>query len=98
MKGNSQPTDLQPYEISVTGADMTLELLSIKLRNSDIVVPEFQRQYVWNHQKASKLIESFMLGLPVPQIFLYNRKEDQKLLVVDGMQRLSTVRAFFDNN
>lgn len=45
-------------------------------------------------KKASKLIESFLLGLPVPQIFLYREKETQNLLVVDGQQRLKTINYF----
>lgn len=73
---------------------MTLELLANKLDNGDIEIPDFQRSHVWNVQKASKLIESFLLGLPVPQIFLYLEPETKKLLVVDGQQRLRGIHAF----
>jgi uncharacterized protein with ParB-like and HNH nuclease domain len=85
---------LKPYSINSSGADMTLELLANKLDNGDIEIPEFQRSHVWNIQKASKLIESFLLGLPVPQIFLYLEPETRKLLVVDGQQRLRGIHAF----
>lgn len=86
---------LRPYSINTTGADMTLELLSKKLDEGDIIVPEFQRNQVWNIKKASRLIESFLLGLPIPQIFLYKEKKTNELLVVDGQQRLRSINAFF---
>ena len=80
--------DDAPYEIRTQGADFTLELLSQKVGTNEILIPDFQRKYVWPIKKASKLIESFLLGLPVPQIFLYQEAKDRDLLVVDGQQRL----------
>jgi hypothetical protein len=68
--------DSAKYDINTYGADFTLELLSKKIDEKEIVVPEFQRRYVWPIKKASKLIESFLLGLPVPQIFLYRDKDN----------------------
>ncbi len=84
------------YKINTYGADFTLEVLYGKLRDKEIVVPPFQRKYVWPASKASKLIESFLLGLPVPQIFLYKEEENQDLLVVDGQQRLKTLLYFMN--
>lgn len=57
--------------------------------------PEFQRSYKWSKKQASELIESFLLGLPVPNIFLY--KENNQRLVIDGVQRLTTIIGFFKN-
>lgn len=51
-----------------------------------IVVPFFQRNYVWDIYKASRLIESMVFGLPIPQIYLY--AEGNVLKVIDGQQRL----------
>jgi uncharacterized protein with ParB-like and HNH nuclease domain len=59
-------------------------------------VPNFQRKYVWNVKQASRFIESFLLGLPVPGIFLAKEKPTGNLLVIDGQQRLVTCRAFRD--
>jgi len=87
--------DSATYNIKTYGSDFTLELLIHKLQDGEITVPSFQRKYVWSQKKASKLIESFLLGLPVPQIFLYRKQENQDLLVVDGQQRLRTVQQFF---
>lgn len=87
--------DSATYKITTYGADFTLEVYHNKIEDLEIVVPPFQRKYVWPPIKASKLIESFLLGLPVPQVFLYKEEEDQDLLVVDGQQRLRTVNYFF---
>lgn len=77
------------YEIRTYGADYTLEVLSNKIDEKEIRIPSFQRRYVWKQDRASRLIESFLLGLPVPQVFLFRREND--LLVVDGQQRLKTI-------
>lgn len=86
--------DEAPYKIRTQGADLTLELYSQKIQSGEIVIPDFQRKYVWPPKKASKLIESFLLGLPVPQVFLYQEAERRDLLVVDGQQRLLSSHFF----
>lgn len=52
------------YDISVYPADFTLQGLYDKWLHANIRLPEFQRKYIWNRQKASRLVESFLLGLP----------------------------------
>ncbi len=64
----------------------------------DIFVPDFQRSFVWTRPQASRFIESILLGLPVPGIFLYKEAETNKLLIVDGLQRLSSLKAFLTQN
>lgn len=83
------------FEIATYPADYTLEVLYQKLESGDIVIPKFQRSFVWKISQASRLIESFMLGLPVPQIFIYADSE-QKSLVIDGQQRLKSIFFFFE--
>lgn len=83
------------FDISVSPADPTLELLVNQLEREDIIVPFYQRRYVWKIEQASRLIESFLMGLPVPQIFLYINDEDQ-LEVIDGQQRILSVKYFMD--
>lgn len=87
--------DTATYRINTYGADFTLEILSQKLENDEIKIPPFQRRYVWPEKKASRLIESCLLGLPIPQVFLYRQADTQDLLVVDGQQRLKSVHYFF---
>jgi len=84
------------YHINTFPADFTLEVLYQKWKNGDFEIPTFQRGFVWKQPQASKLIESFLLGLPVPPIFLFTSKETSRQLVVDGQQRLRTVFYFFE--
>lgn len=86
---------LPVYEILTYPADYTLEVLVEKWAKKQILVPTLQRGYVWNQAQASRLIESFLLGLPVPPVFLYQRRKDSALLVIDGHQRLKTIFYFF---
>ena len=86
------------YQTNTFPADFTLEVLYQKWKNNDFVIPSFQRGYVWKQTQASKLIESFLLGLPVPPIFLFTSKDDARQLVVDGQQRMKSVFYFFDGN
>lgn len=84
------------YEVITYPADFTLEGLVSKYRKGSMTVPGFQRNYVWNINQASRLIESFLLGLPVPAIFLFTDEVNNEQLVIDGQQRLMSVVYFFD--
>ena len=69
----SETDDLIPsisYEVMSYGSDMDVEGIVRRLRNGEIFVPLFQRDYVWNQSEASRFIESLLLGLPVPGVFL----------------------------
>jgi hypothetical protein len=84
------------YEITSYGADYDVDGLVKRLKNGDIKIPEFQRGYVWPIKQASRFVESLLLGLPVPGIFLSRENETNKLLVIDGQQRLRTLHAFYE--
>jgi len=84
------------YNITSYGADFDVDGLVKRVRNDHIFIPRFQRDYVWTLRDASRLIESLLLGLPVPGIFLAKEAESQRMLVIDGQQRLKTLRFFFD--
>ena len=77
-------------------SDFSLEALHEKWRDEDLEVPDFQRGFVWEQTQASRLIESFLEGLPVPAIYLYNRRGTAKYLVIDGQQRLASVFCYFE--
>jgi uncharacterized protein with ParB-like and HNH nuclease domain len=91
-----QREDISPYKIISYPADYTLKGLYDKWVASEIYIPPFQRRYVWTITQASSLIESFLLGLPVPAIFLYRDRTSQRLLVIDGQQRLRSVFGYFE--
>lgn len=82
------------YQINTFGADYTIDGLVRRFERGDIFRPEFQRNFVWTIPQASKFIESILLGLPIPSIFLYREESTQKHLIVDGLQRLTTLHAF----
>ncbi|MGB3266046.1 MAG: DUF262 domain-containing protein [Microcoleus sp.] len=84
------------YYITSYGADYTLDSLVKRIQDGSIYVPSFQRAYVWNIKDASRFIESLLLGLPVPGIFLSKEQDTQKLLVIDGLQRLRTLQYFYE--
>lgn len=84
------------YVISSYGADYTVDGLVKRMREGSVYVPEFQRGFVWDVKDASRFVESLLLGLPVPSIFLSKEADTGKLLVVDGQQRLLSLRYFYD--
>ncbi len=97
------------YAITAYGADPQVDGLVRRMKGGDIFVPlfslsekeagtklRFQREFVWNKQQADRFIESLLLGLPVPGIFLV-KEESGRHLVLDGHQRLRTLNAFYTN-
>ena len=83
------------YDILPYPADYTLKGIYDKWQAEQLVIRDFQRNYVWSQTQASRFIESFLLGLPVPQVFLYRDRSDPRLTVIDGHQRLSTIARFY---
>ncbi|MGK7902518.1 MAG: DUF262 domain-containing protein [Hormoscilla sp.] len=83
------------FSIAVSRTDFDVEGLVRRMREGDIYIPDFQRSYVWKIKQASRFIESLLLGLPVPGIFLA-KESDNRLIVIDGQQRLRSIRYFYD--
>lgn len=65
-------------------------------KGSFIMDPDFQRDFIWQEDKQCKLIESVMMRIPLPVFYLAENKKGQ-MIVVDGLQRLSTFRRFVNN-
>lgn len=84
------------YSISSYGVDHNVEALVKRLRNEQYYIPHFQRKYVWSQNDASRFIESLLLGLPVPGLFLYKEQDSSRHLVIDGQQRLKSLQKFYD--
>ena len=85
------------YNIISHSADLTVDGLVKRFDRDDIYRPNFQRNFVWTRPQASRLIESILLGLPIPGLFFYTR-QDKRHIVIDGLQRLNTLKAFMQNN
>ncbi|MDB2158983.1 DUF262 domain-containing protein [Clostridium butyricum] len=82
---------LQAYDKSVS------DLVNM-IRNGDIIFsPEYQRNYIWDNRKASLLVESILLNIPIPVIYA-SEEEDSAWNIVDGLQRLNALKRFYDNN
>lgn len=81
------------YDLTSTPNDFNIITISNFIDSGAIIIPAFQRNYVWDIKRASKLIESIILGLPVPQVFLYE-EDRNKFLIIDGQQRLMTIYYF----
>src|SRR6266446_4947556 len=95
----SEKDDTAPpvrYEITSYGADYDVGGFIGRLQRNDIVTPSFQRDYVWRLPEASRFVESILLGLPVPGVFLARDPNSNQLIVIDGQQRLKTLRFFFE--
>ena len=86
---------LVEYDITTYPSDFTLSGLAEMWRQGDITIPDYQREFVWSIKQSTLLIESFLIGLPVPPIFFYI-DDQNKNLVVDGQQRLLSVFFFLE--
>lgn len=96
----------RPPQVSYSGQDFDVEGLVRRLKRGDIVIPSFgdtdedietagfQRGFVWRKPQMDRFIESLLLGYPIPGIFLV-RQSDNRMLVLDGQQRLRTLLYFY---
>lgn len=101
----NEETDLQVDkekfgQAVIWGTDWTTETIARQLEKGTINLnPSFQRRDAWSNREKSKLIESLILGLPVPPIILAENKEKKNsYIVIDGKQRLLSIRRFFSND
>jgi len=76
--------------------DFTVATIHDNLKSGAIFIPQFQRSYVWNRSQASRLIESLVIQCPIPVIYL-NQEQDERLSVIDGNQRLQSIRLFLND-
>ncbi len=83
------------YQIKYWGYSRSVNELLFMYDNDEIVVPDLQREYVWNHEQASLFIDSLLRGLPIPSLFL--TEIGNKFVLIDGLQRLYTLSMFINN-
>ncbi|MEV0078636.1 DUF262 domain-containing protein [Nocardia neocaledoniensis] len=74
--------------------DWSVQSLLDRIGNTFDINPAFQRRDAWNGERKSQYIESLMLGLPVPQVVLAEDKTSKRFIVLDGKQRLITMKQF----
>lgn len=101
-------TEPSPVRVTFSTQDYSVDGLVKRLDRGSMIVPRFgnggdsstmhgfQRGFVWNRAQMDRFIESLLLGYPVPGIFLVKQPEDNKMLVLDGQQRLITLQRFYN--
>jgi hypothetical protein len=86
-----------PTKIRITTKSFSLRDVVDQIRDGDVdLSPDFQREYVWTTRQRTRLIESILLGIPLPA-FYFNQSADGTYQVVDGVQRLSTIFYFMED-
>ena len=88
-------TPFSTKDIKITNAIVLLPSLINRLKYDEIVNPDFQRNAdLWTNKQMSRLIESILLKLPLP-VFYFDVSNPEKWIIVDGLQRISTIKRFF---
>lgn len=91
LNNNRRSVAFDSYDLAVRQlADMLTEQMID-------IAPEYQRHFKWNPERQSQLIESLLLGIPVPSLFMATNK-DSSWEVIDGLQRLTTIMNFIGTN
>lgn len=92
--GEDEPgIQITEYDITASSNDFNVVTIVNFLDEGAIRLPPYQRNFTWDRKRASKLIESLIIGLPVPQIFLYEEARN-KFSILDGQQRLMSIYFF----
>ena len=94
-KNLSEKIESTRNSLTTDRLDMSFgEIMSMYEKDEIIINPEFQRLFRWSEYQKSRFIETILLGIPIPPIFVAE-DEDGKWELVDGLQRLSTILSFF---
>jgi hypothetical protein len=95
QKGHNDIRPFNPALIDITANKITLESIFKRLKHGEINLnAEFQRKSdLWNVEQKSRLIESILLKIPLPAFYIDASKDDE-WLIIDGLQRTSTLRSF----
>jgi hypothetical protein len=96
--GSAKVKPYDPDKIKVRQDKYSVDFVVNKLILRDLLDlnPDFQRKFVWDRKRQSRLIESTLLGIPIPFMYLSESVKD-KFHVVDGLQRLCTFRDYMNN-
>lgn len=97
-----------PARVTFTTQDLSIDGLVKRLNRKSMLIPQFgghdelvqvpgfQRGFVWSKAQMDRFIESLLLGYPVPGIFLVKQANDNRMLILDGQQRLITLQHFYN--
>ena len=92
-----RPKSKEAYDVAINARDWTVGTIVQQISQGNIDLdPAFQRRNAWRDNRRSRLIESFILNFPVPQIVLAeNPRRKRSYIVIDGRQRLMTIAGVF---
>ena len=94
---NGEEIPKEVRKLRTQAYDKAVSDLVEMIHAEDIVLdPDYQRNYVWDNKRASLLVESVLLNVPIPVIYV-SEDDDGRWVVVDGLQRLNSLKRFFDN-
>lgn len=97
IEDNNEIEPFDPEDIKVHAKQFSLRLIYDMIKDDDIdLSPDFQRNLVWTAKQKSRLIESILLRIPLP-MFYFAEESDGRITIVDGLQRLTTIREFMEN-
>jgi hypothetical protein len=85
--------DIDEFDLTSSPNDFNIGTIFDFIESGAVTIPAFQRNFIWDQPRASKLIESLILGLPVPQVFLFEKTRNV-FQVIDGQQRLMSIYYF----
>jgi hypothetical protein len=86
-----------PKDIRITTKTFTIREIFIQITDEELeLAPDFQRSFVWPNSKQTRLIESILLGIPLPA-FYFNQDKFGAFQVIDGVQRLTTIKQFMSD-
>jgi len=92
---SSKPWD--PKQIRITTKNFTVREVYTQIKDGELdLAPDFQRSFVWENRRQVRLIESILLGIPLPA-FYFNQDSQGSYQVIDGVQRLTTIKLFMSN-
>ncbi len=85
-------------KIDYNTIDFPIEYLVNQFENKNFYIPNYQREFVWKNEQKSKFVESILMGIPIPFLFLCRNKNNGKLEIIDGAQRIQSLHQFLKND
>ena len=80
-------------EVKYDTRDFVVGYIVEQFRIDYFYIPDYQREYIWRDHHRRRFIESVLLGLPIPMMFVAEIEDDGRLEVVDGAQRIQTLES-----
>ncbi len=88
---------LKQQEVKYDLRDFTIDYIVQQFRDGLFYVPDYQREFIWHIRHKRRFVESIILGLPIPMMFVADM-DDGRLEIVDGVQRIQTLEEFMNGD